>query len=183
MHDAHHHKFPPSVSLSGCTPSSRTYLVELANQGKRKMAKMNWDRVRRESQAKRSGSEWIGSDDLGVTPIALEPRLPVTADAFPRRNAFRKMSGCLCTETVNFVGQHRKYCPFRKQSRSDAHLRISPQPFVRKNADCIRKQLSAVHDFLSTLQANEKDRTVESHQKNIRTLIRVLQEELRNANF
>ena len=31
-------------------------------------AKMNWDRVRKETQTRRSGSEWIGSDAVGVTP-------------------------------------------------------------------------------------------------------------------
>ena len=28
-------------------------------------AKMNWDRLRKETQTRRSGSEWIGSDAVG----------------------------------------------------------------------------------------------------------------------
>jgi hypothetical protein len=145
------------------------------------MAKMNWDRVKKENQVRRSGSEWISSDDSGFTP---EPDpLPVRKAVF-RRSLPARLPGCACNKRLGFVGQHRKKCPLRKDRAPNAFVQTGDSRAVREHPVCIKKQLSAVGDFLSSLQSQEKAgyRFDESHKVTVRRLIQVLQEELENAS-
>lgn len=150
------------------------------------MARMNWDRVRKESQARRSGSEWVGSDGPGLGPTA-ESKPPSIRKASLGRSPLGRIPGCACKKPVGFVGQHRKFCPLRKNHVPDVHPRTDPDRALGGYPECIKKQLSAVSDFISSLQSqvNADHRAAESHQENIRRLIQVLQDELRdpsNAN-
>ena len=144
------------------------------------MAKMNWDRVKKENQVRRAGSEWISSDDSGFTP---------EQDPQPVKKAFRRslparVPGCACNKQLGFVGQHRKKCPLRKDSPRNAFVQTGDSRTVREHPVCIKKQLSAVGDFLSSLQRQEKAgyRFDESHKATVLRLIQVLQEELENAS-
>ena len=147
------------------------------------MARMNWDRVRKESQAKRSGSEWIGSDDLGLI-FSAEPSPPSTKRGGSRRSEFAKMPGCACQKAVGFVGQHRKICPLRKGPGLNVHPKAASDRTQKEYPQSIKNQLSAVGDFLSSLQSqmHADRRFTESHRQNTERLIQVLQEELRNTS-
>ena len=85
-------------------------------------AKMNWDRVRRETQAKRSGSEWIGSDAVGVM-AGEEIKSSQQSKAVKRNRPFGqpRMPSCLCGKVIGFKGSHKKKCPLSKSS----HLPIN----------------------------------------------------------
>jgi hypothetical protein len=150
------------------------------------MAKMNWDRVKKENQVRRSGSEWISSDDSGFTPepdpLPVSP-LPVRKAVF-RRSFPARVPGCACNKRLGFVGQHRKKCPLRKDRAPNGFVQTGDSRVVREHPVCIKKQLSAVGDFLSSLQSQEKAgyRFDESHKVTVRRLIQVLQEELENAS-
>jgi len=146
------------------------------------MARMNWDRVRKENQARRSGSEWIASDGPGLGPTA-ESKPPSIRKAGFARSPLGRMPGCTCKKTVGYAGEHKKICPLRKSHVLDAHPRTTPDPTRREYPECIKKQLSAVGDFLSSLQSqmNADHRIAESHEKSIRRLIQVLQDELRDT--
>jgi hypothetical protein len=140
------------------------------------MARMNWDRVRKETQARRSGSEWVGSDDPGLGPTSgLGPSSPTKG--FFEKNSLGRMPGCACRKTVGFLGQHKKFCPLRQSHGPVANPPTTRRPH-REYPDGIKKQLSALRDFLSSLQANADHRGGESHQNMIRRLIQVLQGEL-----
>src|SRR5208337_2926442 len=117
------------------------------------MAKMRWDRVRKENQARRSGSEWVGSDGLGVGSVTFDLKPPLIRRAVFRISHLGRMPGCTCKKTVGFVGQHRKTCSLRTSPGSDVHPRTTPDPASREYPECIKKQLSAVGDFLSSLQS------------------------------
>jgi len=145
------------------------------------MSKMNWDRVRKENQARRSGSEWISLDGSGYPP---EPDPPSTRkEVIRKKPSPARMLGCACKKTVGFVGQHKKRCPLRKDNVSDTPAWNTPDPVLGKHSDGIKKQLSALGDFLSSLEthANAGHRSDESHKETIRRLIQVLQDELREA--
>lgn len=147
------------------------------------MAKMRWDRVRKENQARRSGSEWVGSDSPGLGPAAFDSKPPLIRKAVFGRSCLVRMPGCACNKIVGFVGQHRKTCSLRT-SPGPVHPRTTSDPAHREYPECIKKQLSVVGDFLSSLQSqmNADHRIAESHQKNIRRLIQVLQDELRGTS-
>jgi len=147
------------------------------------MARMNWDRVRKESQARRSGSEWVGSDGPGLGPTAVSKPPSIRKASFGR-SPLSRIPGCACKKAVGFVGQHKKFCPLRKNHVPDVHSRTIPDPPNREYPLCIKKQLSAVSDFISSLQSqvNADHRSAESHQTNIRRLIQVLQDELRDPS-
>ena len=116
------------------------------------MARMNWDRVRKESQARRSGSEWVGSDGPGLGPTA-ESKPPSIRKASFGRSPLGRIPGCACKKTVGFVGQHKKFCPLRKNHGPDVHPRTDPDRALGGYPECIKKQLSAVSDFISSLQS------------------------------
>lgn len=149
------------------------------------MARMNWDRVRKEDQARRSGSEWVGSDGLGPGNVTesrppLVNRPPLIKRVALGRSLVNRMPGCTCRKTVGFNGQHKKFCPLRNRPKLNAHPQTHSEPVLTEYPERIKRQLSAVGDFLSSLQGqmNADDGIAESHQKNIRRLIQVLQDEL-----
>jgi hypothetical protein len=144
--------------------------------------KMNWDRVRKENQSRRQGSEWIGpalelKRDSGSKPSP-------TKKAAPARIHFGRVSmpGCTCKKTVGFIGLHKKKCPLGKGNQPQSLLPAKPGPTLRQFAECIQKvgQLAAVQDFLSSLQkkVNEDRTTSKADRVTARELIRVLQHDL-----
>jgi len=102
------------------------------------LAKMNWDRVRKESQERRSGSEWIGIDNAApqpggkplkpkgpspthpspdhLLPRHLSPMMPPTRTV--RRSPISRMPGCVCKKAVGFAGLHKKRCPLAKSAET-----------------------------------------------------------------
>ncbi len=78
-------------------------------------AKMNWDRVRKESQTRRSGSEWIGSDAVGTTPgkeIKSSRQRQYVQTGQPSGRS--RMPGCFCGKVTGFRESHKKRCPLSK---------------------------------------------------------------------
>jgi hypothetical protein len=85
------------------------------------LAKMNWDRVKKESQERRSGAEWIGTDGPGLEPRGESkrpkrpsPKPPLLIRPIVQGSTPGGMPGCVCKKAVGFVGLHRKSCPLRK---------------------------------------------------------------------
>jgi hypothetical protein len=67
--------------------------------------KMNWDRVRKESQTWRSCSEWIGSDAVGTTPgkeIKSSRQRQYVQTGQPHRTVWN--AGLLCGKVIGFRG-------------------------------------------------------------------------------
>jgi hypothetical protein len=93
------------------------------------MAKMDWWRVRLENLARRSGSEWIGSNGTG-TGSSSEARLTGKAASRGSMRAAR-MPGCTCGKAVGFAQQHKKKCALSNGHRPGAIPRTSRQPSTR----------------------------------------------------
>lgn len=148
------------------------------------MARMNWDRVRKENQARRSGSEWIASGEQ-VSGLTAEPKPPFTRKVFSGRIPPCRMPGCACRKTTGFFGQHKKFCPLRKSPNPDVQTETTPNTARGEYPESIKKQLSAVSDFLSSLQSHMNAGTMiaEPHRKIIRKLIQVLQSELSDTSI
>jgi hypothetical protein len=146
---------------------------------------MNWDRVRKENQSRRSGTEWIGSETLGLTTGApLKP--PRIRKADVGRTYFYKdiMPGCTCRKAVGFIGLHRKKCPLSKGHQPQSTLPAKSGPTLKQFADCIKRvgQLPATQNFLSILQKGvERDPKIsKTDRQTAQQLIRALQEGLTN---
>jgi len=133
------------------------------------MTRMNWDRVRKEHQAERSGSEWFGQDGL-LSETELST-LQARSCSVP---------GCTCNKKVGFTGQHKKYCLLRKRLKPTAMPRAIMASAPIQYPQQIKDQLSALSDFFSSLENQVKSGrgNAEVHRDNIRKLIRVLQAEL-----
>jgi len=159
------------------------------------MTNMNWDRVRKETQIKRCGSEWLGEDPW-VPTIGPQTKAPVGdgrgiksksashAGILSGSRPLNRIAGCTCKKAVGFNGQHKKTCPLR----NGALRRVAPQKSLKpapaeEHTPRIKRQLSAVGDFLSSLerQTNANCAGAELHRENIRKLIQVLQKELNDA--
>jgi hypothetical protein len=114
-------------------------------------AKMNWDRVRKENQTKRSGSAWIGSDAVGSTPgKKIKPSGKRKSAKKSQPLGWSRMPGCICGKAIGFGGSHKKKCPRSNSRHSRADSSSSHNPF----AQCIKKagKLPPVRKFLSSLQ-------------------------------
>jgi hypothetical protein len=117
--------------------------------------KMNWDRVRKENQSRRYGSEWIGSDAVGLIPGAEAKPSPKKKVASRRTPLDRVlMPGCTCRKKVGFGGLHKKSCPVSKSNKPQAELNANSLPTLRQFAECMKKtgKLSDLRSFLSILQ-------------------------------
>jgi hypothetical protein len=114
-------------------------------------AKMNWPRVRMENKARRFGSEWIGSDPVGATPVkeikSSGPNKFVKRSQLSGRS---RMPGCICGKVIGFRGSHKKKCPLSKS----LNLRINSSSNRNSFSECIRKagKLPSTREFLSSLQ-------------------------------
>jgi hypothetical protein len=131
------------------------------------MTRMNWDRVRKEHQAQRSGSEWFGQDGL-LSETSLSALQARSGD----------VPGCTCNKKVGFIGQHKKYCLLRKRLKPTASIRGRIVPTAPINyPQQIKDQLAALSDFFSSLEVLLKSGrgNAEVHRDNIRRLIKVLQ--------
>ncbi len=77
-------------------------------------AKMNWDRVRKESQSRRSGIDWIGQDSTGSKPGLEYKQTPTRSKGFKKFIPNRKIiTGCTCKKTVGFKREHKHSCPLK----------------------------------------------------------------------
>ena len=114
-------------------------------------AKMNWDRVRRETQAKRSGSEWIGSDAVGVM-AGEEIKSSQQRKAVKRSQPLGRpsMPGCFCGKVIGFRGSHKNKCPLS----NSANLPINSRSNRNSFSECIKNagKLPPTREFLSFLQ-------------------------------
>lgn len=145
-------------------------------------AKMNWDRVKKENQARRNGSEW--PEPVFNLKPGIKSKPSSTKKAAPARIRFGRVliPGCTCEKAVGFIGLHKKKCPLSKGnlSQSDSHAKTGPT--LRQFAECIQKvgQLAAVQDFLSSLRKKvDEDRTTSKADRvTARELIRTLQNDL-----
>ena len=151
---------------------------------------MNWDRVRKENQLQRSGSDWIGSDS--VLASLQEPRespkkssrkpLRATRTSGKRRRlnlvVANPMPGCTCNKPVGFASEHKKTCPLRVDGATVAHHPI-PDPTILNFAECIKKcgRTPEANEFVSKLltgaQTNGANGSVQ-HEK-LRVLLQVFQ--------
>lgn len=146
--------------------------------------KMNWDRVRKENQARRNGSEW--------PEPALELRPRVKSKPSPTKKIVSSriplgrvsMPGCTCKKAVGFTGLHKKKCPLNKSKQPQSDLHTESGPTLRQFAECIKKvgQLPATQNFLSILQKDlERDpKITKADRQTAQQLIRALQEGLTN---
>jgi hypothetical protein len=128
-------------------------------------AKMNWDRVRKETQTRRSGSEWISADPVGATPgkeiKSSRQRQYVQTS---QRSGRSRMPGCSCGKVIGFRGSHKKRCPLSKS----LNLRINSNSNRNSFSECIRKagKLPSTREFLSSLQtAIELARSFSEHDR------------------
>jgi hypothetical protein len=114
-------------------------------------AKMNWDRVRKETPTRRSGSEWIGSDAVGATPSKeIKPsrkRQSMKRSQPPGRS---RMLDCKCGKVIGFRGSHKKKCPLS----NGLNLRVNSSANHNSFSECIRKtgELPPTREFLSSLE-------------------------------
>ena len=147
------------------------------------MTRMNWDRVRKESQVKRFGSEWIATGDLGPG-IAVEPVRPPKRKAIQRRIPVERMPGCTCKKPIGFTGQHKKNCPLCKNQARGINPHSTSQSAWTSYPQRVKRQLCAIDQFLSSMHAqmNGNGRVVvKEHQENIQKLIQILQDELQTT--
>ena len=113
-------------------------------------AKMNWDRVRKESQARRSGSAWIGSDASSPTEGKETKSSRKRASAGSRSSVLPKISGCICGKVLGFTGSHKKKCPLSNSS----YLRTSSISSLKPSSERIKKagKVTPAEQFFASLQ-------------------------------
>jgi hypothetical protein len=127
--------------------------LKVSNCGGSVSAKMNWDRVRKETQTRRSGSEWIGSDAVGATPSKeIRPsrqRQSLKRSQPPGRS---RMLDRKCGKVIGFRGSHKKKCPLS----NGLNLRINSSANRNSFSECVRKteggELPPTREFLSFLE-------------------------------
>jgi hypothetical protein len=116
--------------------------------------KMNWDRVRKENQSMRSGTDWIGQDKTGAEP-SIKTKKKAHARAFSNKKRFRRIREATSVSTVS-----------------------TPKPSLKEFTDLInrlRRQSSVKTFMTSLLHEVEHDRTVgEQGRKEADRLIRYL---------
>jgi hypothetical protein len=115
-------------------------------------AKMNWDRVRKESQTRRSGSDWIGADAVGPTPgKQIKPSQNKKAAKIIRTSGLSRIPDCTCGKATGFVGKHKKTCLLSQRVNSRANPSLGRHPFT----DCIKRagDLLPARGFLLSLQS------------------------------
>jgi hypothetical protein len=113
-------------------------------------AKMNWDRVRKESQARRSGSAWIGSDAVGPT-AGEETKSSRRRESSGSQSSLRpKISGCICGKVIGFTGSHKKKCPLSNSS----YLRTPSNSSLKPSSEWIKKakKVTPAEQFIASLQ-------------------------------
>ena len=145
-------------------------------------AKMNWDRVRKETQTRRSGSEWIGSDDLGATPgkeIKSSQQRSVVMRTHPLGRS--RMPDCICGKLIGFKGSHKRKCPLSNSSHLPANSSLRRTSFSGSNNNV--GKLPPTREFLSFLQtAIELARSFsEGDRQGALKLIRALLESIPDA--
>src|SRR5712675_1310010 len=97
-------------------------------------AKMNWDRVRKENQTKRSGSAWIGLDAMGSTlSKTIKPSGKKKSPKKKHPVGWSRMPGCTCGKAIGFGGSHKKKCSQSINPRADSNS--NQNPFT----ECIKK--------------------------------------------
>jgi hypothetical protein len=114
-------------------------------------AKMNWDRVRKETQTRRSGSEWISADPVGATPgkeIKSPRQRQYVQTGQPSGRS--RMLGCTCGKAVGFRESHKKRCSLSKSSSARISCSSSYNPF----SECIKKagKFTPSWQFFASLQ-------------------------------
>lgn len=88
------------------------------------MSRMNWDRVRTETLARRHGSEWVsplGDSGAGKRKSSATKKKKKNKKKLRRRVAIKlgpRIPGCTCDKRVGFSGQHRKLCPLCRPASS-----------------------------------------------------------------
>jgi hypothetical protein len=130
--------------------SARMPVMRASRLGGLMSAKMNWDRVRKESQARRSGSAWIGSDAVGPT-AAKETKPSRRGESTGSQSSRRsKMPGCTCGKIIGFSGSHKKKCPLS----NSLNLRIDSSSNRNSFSECIKKagRLPSTREFLLSLE-------------------------------
>jgi len=160
------------------------------------MTSMNWDRVRKETQIKRYGAEWLGEDPW-VPTIGPNENAPVGdlirntsksashAGTLSGSRPLNRIDACTCKKAVGFSGQHKKSCPLHRGTlHRVARQKGLTAASIEEHTPRIKRQLSAVRDFLISLESQTSPHCsgAELHREKIKTLIQVLQEELNGAD-
>lgn len=147
------------------------------------MAKMDWDRVRKENQSRRYGSEWIGSDAVSLKPGSeSRPSPPRNTIPVGTRLGRTTIPGCTCHKLAGFVGLHKKTCPMRKSNWNYDRLQANFSPTLQQFGASIKKvrQSSTLRSFLSILVTRiDADNMIRKEDREqVQKLIHILQDEL-----
>ncbi len=146
-------------------------------------AKMNWDRVRKESQSRRSGSDWIGSDAMGPLPgLKMEKPQKNKAAKKIRPSGWSRAPKNASGKVIAPAGARLEKSKIIDKTKLQAGASSSRNPF----AECVKNagKLPPVGKFLSSL-LNEvgisHGISIEDRQ-GARKLIRALQDSLADAS-
>lgn len=126
-------------------------------------AKMNWDRVRKESQSRRSGIDWIGQDSTGPKLDPPHKQVPTKSKSFKKFVPSRKIiNGCTCKKTLGFKGEHKHSCPLKGLSNPTLEQFAGTVRKVDQRGLLASSLVSLRKDVDSNTKVSEQDRQ-ESH--------------------
>jgi hypothetical protein len=136
-------------------------------------AKMNWDRVRKESQSRRSGIDWIGQDSSGSKLDQPRKQVPTKSKDSKKFVPNRKIiTGCTCKKTLGFKGEHKQSCALKRQFSPT--LEHFAETIRRVDQRCLLA--NALSSLLGDVYRNQNVR--EQDRKEAQILIRFLQDQL-----
>ena len=107
--------------------------------------------MREESQTRRSGSEWIGSDAVLTAPgKEIKSSRQRQYEQTGQPSGRSRMPGRFCGKVIGFRGSHKKGCPLSKS----LNLRINSSSNRNSFSECIKKsgRLPSTREFLSPLE-------------------------------
>src|SRR5579871_4861076 len=143
-------------------------------------AKMNWDRIRKESLSRRSGVEWIGTDGTQPGIKNKEDKPPMVAASGKSFFAPIIIPGCTCKKPVGFKGAHKKSCPcnWKRKAGNDTNSQPSLDSFAETVGKADSRKLLA--NFLVSLQGElDSNRDVpEYDRKAAQSLLQLLRRKL-----